>query len=279
MLITLVSVAMSYPRLLFQTTDKPLDVPEKVRYNMETHASGWNRTVVDDAGCIEHISVHHPDALQAFYSTVRGEHKADLCRATLLYTYGGAYLDIKTILLDDLDSIAKRGGNAPLTTVLDPSGVAIHNGFMIATPRHPIMLAVIRYFIRLNGRIASYHDVIRYMYQFMRLDRHNTYYLLTEKCGTTSIETHGRIYASLDRYCLNCMIYAGDSIVIKTRYVDYPWGSSPRSNSDVACILKHRPFLFYLPLITFLVVPCTLLLVRQGRKKRAPVHCPCGGFP
>lgn len=273
----LICALTSYPKNLFQTTDKPLDVPDKVRVNMETKASGWHRKVLDDAACAKHLSIHFPRAVQPFYNIKRGEHKADLCRAALLYVFGGAYIDIKTILLDDLNSIAQRGNNASLITVLDDSKIAIYNGFLIATPAHPMFLDVVDYFISVNGNIARYNDVIQRMYVFMQKDKSSSYYLLTEKCGTAPIYTHGRVFKDLDRYCLNCMIYANAHIVIKTRYATYPWGASPHSRGDMKCVFKHYPILYwnimFFIVLLFCVVAMRAVICRRWAVRDAHAYC------
>ena len=198
---------------------------------MHHKARNYTRSVLNDTDCLEHLSTYYPQAAAVFSNIKAGAHKADLCRSALLYSYGGAYFDIKTILLDSLPQILNATGNASLTTVLSIVPGTIFNGVLLAVPRHPIFRSVIQYFIDHNGHIENYLDITRHMHAYITADlgyaprpgRHGQYYLLQEHCYNKPVTTHGHAFVDADKYCSFCFIQDTTKTVMKTRYADYPW--------------------------------------------------------
>lgn len=71
-----------------------------------------------------------------------GAFKADLWRVYMLYTYGGIYVDSYSQPLTSLTLIFSncfKSKTENFLSVLDSDGIGIHNGFMVSTPKHPLL--------------------------------------------------------------------------------------------------------------------------------------------
>ena len=84
---------------------------------------------------------------KAYRKLIPGAYKADLWRACILYEKGGIYVDSYAVPLVSIDEMIVRSelndeDNIFIASVDGSSG--IHNGFIIATPKHPFLKQYIK---------------------------------------------------------------------------------------------------------------------------------------
>lgn len=118
-----------------------------------------------------------------FYELRRGEHRADLFRYYYIYLYGGFFIDLDLELLEDLNKIIKDESfvsaeikvtdNSILSTT---KRARIFNGYMYASPKHPIVYQALShlYFLDLDDLgpedgswDSRYHVVCEQLYNIV----------------------------------------------------------------------------------------------------------------
>ena len=169
--------------------------------------------------------------LEAFYN-LDGPHKADLFRYCYLYKFGGIYLDIKTVLIKNIDTIFNKK-NIHLYTVISKTNYTIHQGVIASIPKNPIFNSLISYIVKINKPVKTYFaftidfykklkkecGVNRLKNGILKNNIGNNTYLFYEKCTKNKNDCED----GLDRYNRCCYIYDKGIKIIKTRYSDYPW--------------------------------------------------------
>ena len=222
------------PKTIVSTYFNKDKIPKKVYDNIKKYAPNYNFLIFDDNEIINFLQNYYPKkVVETFYSLSQGPHKADLFRYCYLYKFGGVYIDIKTVLIKNIDDIFNKR-NVHLYTVISKSNYSIHQGVIATVPKNPIFLKLINYIININKPVQPYfaftidfYNQLRKMYKIGRLkngylrDAHNknNTYLFYEKCSKNPNDCED----GLDRYNVCCYIYDKDRKVIKTRYSDYPW--------------------------------------------------------
>jgi len=98
----------------------------------------WGRCIVlhvlvpaEGSGAVEHYKAMSVPA-----------HRADFFRYVLMFFEGGCYFDMKSALLTNLSAILEVGTRS-LVTCIGAAGAHIHQGILIAPPRHPLLLAAL----------------------------------------------------------------------------------------------------------------------------------------
>ena len=161
-----------------------------------------------------------------------GAHKADLLRYALLWFYGGTYCDVKSPLLCHLGAFlsARKG-----TLVTCRARNHVHQGFLAAPPRHPVIRQALDHALRVELETTDneymvfcthFHSLLKEWHGRGLRTGWNTgreggsvtaSYLLEEKCapalhprGLEDIDTDGR-------YLLNHAAVP----VLATRYGNY----------------------------------------------------------
>lgn len=85
---------------------------------------------------------------QSYCRIIPGAFKADLWRYCILFIYGGVYVDIDTICLNNIDSFFDK--NIEFMTTIDLNNCPYYgtynlsNGFIASIPRHPILMDCIK---------------------------------------------------------------------------------------------------------------------------------------
>jgi len=99
---------------------------------------------VDD-DCEEFMRKFGNDEYIAWKRIIPTAYKADLWRLCQLYETGGVYVDSYAVAVKSIDEIIGKSGLSKekdiFISVLDceQAGLGIHNGYIICTPRHPIV--------------------------------------------------------------------------------------------------------------------------------------------
>ena len=216
------------PKIVHQTYHSKLKIPKKVDENFAEHAAAYTRYIYDDQDISQFLSHYFtPRVLERFKELKVGPHKADLFRYCVLYIKGGIYMDIKTVLVQPLDTLFPDN---TISTVIANDGSTIFQGIIACPPRQPLFLALIAAILK--GSVEPpYHlftlEFMRYIRRDIQrrpLEGRNqglkhAYMLYRERCTKNAAMCSD----GLDRYGMCCNVTLGGERVIKTRYSDYPW--------------------------------------------------------
>ena len=145
------------PKIIVSTYFNKEKIPTKVYNNIKKYAPNYRFIVFDDNDIIIFLKKNYPKkVLETFHSLNKGPHKADLFRYCYLYKFGGIYIDIKTVLIKNIDDILNKK-NVHLYTVISTTNYTIHQGVIASVPQNPIFLKLINYMININKPIKLYH--------------------------------------------------------------------------------------------------------------------------
>lgn len=169
----------------------------------------------------------------------KGAHKADAFRYAVLYKMGGVWLDIKTVLMQPIETFLDL--TVPFTTVLTPISRLVYQGILACAPKMALMaqcladslalgtelhgrnyLTNLRFLTRVLARQLSARYGATHGSKQLRIGRNLgmrfDFDLLVER---VSIATS---HENRDRYGFDSNIYDADGRhVVKTRYNDFPW--------------------------------------------------------
>lgn len=223
------------PNNLFQTYKTKYEIPQYIFDNKKKYASAYKHIVLDDEEALVFLNKYFSNCvLNRFKSLREGCHKADLLRYCLLYIYGGVYLDIKVILIEDMDKIFKN--KKYFYSTIGHDNIQIFQGILASHPRNKLFLKLINSIIHSDDDILcnDFHIFIRELYKKLTDDcnkplipglnigKLNNYYLFNERCSNT-ISTE---CSKLDRYKLCCSVYDIDKKIFISRDPNYPWGKN-----------------------------------------------------
>lgn len=140
------------PAKIFQTWHSKNLPPymQKCVDQLKAENPEFEHFLFDDDDCRNFIKEHFDsDILDAFDHLKPGTYKADLWRYTVLYIYGGIYLDIKyqpkhgfkfKYFLDKEYLVLER----PSSVFWAPDSYGIYNAMMICKPKNPLLLKAIK---------------------------------------------------------------------------------------------------------------------------------------
>ena len=221
------------PKVVIQTYYDKSKIPNKVYENIKKYASGYKHIIYDDNECIAFFNKHYKKIVVDTFNSLVGAHKADLFRYCYLYIHGGVYLDIKTVLIKDIDTIFTNKNT--LYTVINFRGNSIYQGVIATPPGNNIFLKLIDTMIYIKKPIPKkqYHFSCIDMFNIIRHEVGNylqigdnftnnkfNYHLFKEQCVNKNL----CVDDIPDRYNVCCNIYDEfNNKIIKTRYSDFPW--------------------------------------------------------
>lgn len=230
------SHSFEIPKVIISTYHTKEYIPSKVFDNINKYAVDYEYIIFDDNDIIEFLRKYYkPEVLETFNTLSMGAYKADLFRYCYLYEFGGIYLDIKTELIKDIDTIFNKK-SINLYTVICNSKECIHQGIIATVPKNPIFIDLINHIlisvktpinIKNNYMIFTnyFYNKLKEIYGLEKLIngkmvslKLNTY-LFNEECTINLNDC----YDGLDRYGLCCYVYDNGEQIIKVRYSDYPW--------------------------------------------------------
>ena len=88
------------------TIKNKANIPRYIYEQYQKYAPGFKLDIFDDEDCKEFLRREYDESyVQKFEELETGAHKADLFRYAYLFKRGGLYMDVKTVLMRDLDKI------------------------------------------------------------------------------------------------------------------------------------------------------------------------------
>ncbi len=133
------------PKLCIQTAKEPID-PE-LHEQLAQYLTGWDYTFFTDADILAFFAANPQDAYKdislKFTAFTLGEHKADLFRYYYLFLKGGVFIDGDLMLYENLNSILGENEFVSVRAI-KPEG-SVFNGFLAATPAHPIIVEALNH--------------------------------------------------------------------------------------------------------------------------------------
>ena len=216
------------PKVIIQTYHDKSKIPQKVYENIKKYAPNYKHIVFDDSQCIKFLKIYYGNKyVEKFNSFEKGAHKADLFRYCYLYKFGGIYIDIKTELVKNLDSIIQKNFN--FYSVLSKNKNTVYQGIIITYKNNNLFKDLIEMIFNSSHSYLKkdYLLFTKQMYEKLceqsnqsKLNygkNNNNIYLFYENCKNQIC------YDGKDRYGYCCFIYDNDEKLFKTRYSDFPW--------------------------------------------------------
>ena len=140
------------PRTICMTIKDKQYIPQYIYDQYKKYASGYTIEIFDDNECKEFLRKEYNETYaQRFENINEGAHKADLFRYAYLFKKGGFYMDIKTILLKDLDEILSKiptnfimikTSNGKAYDIINDDG-SIYNGIIYTYPGNVYIKALL----------------------------------------------------------------------------------------------------------------------------------------
>jgi hypothetical protein len=235
---------LSIPKIIFLTTHLPLKhVPNLLQNKVEA----YNVYVYNDISARKFLVQHWSNNIvQTFDRLKKGAHKIDLWRYCILYTYGGVYLDIKTIPLVNLHTLF-HAHNTWYTSV------SFVNGFyqgIIATPKaNQILLQCIQQIVTTsNSDLENNYLLITQQMQQICNNVYSNSRTLLHTAGTYTTSKAGFIRHLVlfkekhlqdlaepsDRYGKRNYVFDKHGTrIFKTRHTAYPWRYLPEQHESI----------------------------------------------
>lgn len=128
----------STSKVLISTIKDKKQIPDYIFENRKRFAKNYNHIVYSDDECIQFLKKYYGTRISKKFQEIKsGAHKADLFRYAYLYKFGGLYMDIKTILIKDLDEIFT---DLKLCYFIVTRGSRLmYNGIIYTPPNNPMM--------------------------------------------------------------------------------------------------------------------------------------------
>ena len=95
------------PKVIFQCYHDKSKIPNKVYKNIQKFAPGYKHVIYDDVECKTFLELNYGKEYKYIFEYLLKRtpaHASDLWRYCMLYKYGGVYLDIKTELIEPIDT-------------------------------------------------------------------------------------------------------------------------------------------------------------------------------
>lgn len=221
------------PNILFQTYYNKTVIPNYILENVQLYAKNYKYYLLDDNDALKFLNTYFDVKIVNKFNNLKlGAHKADLLRYCLLYIYGGIYIDIKTILIKNLDDIFVN--KSYFYTCLSINKKDLYQGIIASPPQNIIFLALINFIVNTRqNKIDNFYSIfVKDMYFKILSDLktkkinlglnngiNNNYYIFEEKCISNSSE----LCLRPDRYNLCCSIYDNDKKIFIGRDPTFPW--------------------------------------------------------
>jgi hypothetical protein len=120
-----------------------------------------------------------PDIVTQFNNIEKQQHKADLFRYYYLYIKGGVYLDSDAIIHDNIMNIIKE---YDFVTVNGFNKGTIFNGFIAATPMHPIIYEALKNMYNANAKLlkVDYFASCKFLYKLLLTNNYDNIMIYNE---------------------------------------------------------------------------------------------------
>lgn len=226
------------PRILHLSWKSHQAVPQKVWQNIvEFVPTDFDVRFYSDDDCATYMSkLDKHGKIGSMYAAIENTaHKADAFRYAIMYQYGGVWLDIKTVLLQPIDSFLDM--TVELTTAITSTSKAVYQGVLACAPNMAIMSQCLTDALELGKP----HHGRNYLSNIQFLTKQ-----LESQLSAKSNQPKQQLQAgrnqglrfdfdlaledvqpgnaqNKDRYNFDSNIYSNNKKVIKTRYDDFPW--------------------------------------------------------
>ena len=138
--------AAPVPRTIYLTYKEADLIPTSVIQNITRWNPDWRIRLFGDLECIAYLEEHWPpEHVKHFRSIPDGPIRADFWRACMMYTHGGCYLDVDTVLETPIDSLLAEGvdvytaGSVVPERIGDGTRHQWNPAIIIARPRTHVM--------------------------------------------------------------------------------------------------------------------------------------------
>jgi mannosyltransferase OCH1-like enzyme len=136
--------APKIPKIIHQVwfqfaPNKPSTPPaeyDEMRQSWRDFHPEWEIKLWDKEAAVAFLQQYYPESLPVFHSYKKEIMRVDAIRYFLLHHFGGFYTDVDTMALRSLDPLVDN--HVVLVKDVTP-WLLINNGFMGATPGHPLM--------------------------------------------------------------------------------------------------------------------------------------------
>lgn len=211
----------AWRKLLFMTYHRKEKIPPAVMDMFARNTAGYERVVHDDAEALAFIEQHFVPAVHARALQLQGAHRADLFRFCWLYVRGGAYLDVKTVLLRPLDEIVPPPTHVMAVKTTVPGAVS-HIGILWGAPGATLFGLMLDRLMRTRHALTRlcYHVNCYTLCAYAAKHCAEPILWLTEECaGEHCAATGGQ-----DRHGLCCVIkHPEKGVVFYSRDPAYPY--------------------------------------------------------
>lgn len=131
------------PRVMFQTWDTQDLSPEALMLTQSwrTLNPHYSWCLFDENDRRDFIAKHFGERISSVYCRIiPGAYKADLFRFSILYHFGGVFIDLDSICVTEIDNFLDE--NTELLSSIDRPHrpYLLFNSFIAVIPRHPVML-------------------------------------------------------------------------------------------------------------------------------------------
>jgi len=156
------------PDRLLLTFHDPAAIPDATWAMFRRFAHGFDITFANDKQCINSLRPFG-DAVVTRFGQLTGAHRADLWRYCMLYRFGGVYLDIKTVLTEQLtDMFPDRQACYTVVSSVDPATVY---QVILSVPRSSsVMRDAIVNLLRGPIPVLDYLQFCRQLFSLIQLD-------------------------------------------------------------------------------------------------------------
>ena len=158
---------MPIPKIIYQTW-KTHHLPppiEGLRQYMKTMNPTYKFHMFDDQDIENFISTYsedlddNDDLLAAYRSLAIGAARADFWRYLVLYKHGGGYLDMDAAIIQPIDDLLAKHGDARGIITREYNQGVFNNWIMFFEPRHPLLQRMIDQMFY-NVRHRTTNDVL-----------------------------------------------------------------------------------------------------------------------
>jgi len=226
------SITVPRPNIIFQTYHNKNKIPQYVYDTMSKYAPNYQHIILDDTEAIIFLNTYFQiEVVDTFRYLKNGAHKADLLRYCLLYIYGGIYLDIKVLLLTDIDNIFMD--KTLFYSCLGSSTTHIHQAILASPPHNILFLSLIKFCVLHKADATNYYYIfIKDLYKKLLNDlndnlnlglnngRLGNYYLFEELCND---KKYNNKCTKKDHYGLCCNIFDNGKQIFIGRDSEYPY--------------------------------------------------------
>lgn len=134
------------PKTIYLTYKEADAIPPAIVKQLTDLNPGWRVELFGDMECLTYLEGHwFPEHLAHFRSIPAGPIRADFWRACIMYTHGGCYLDVDTVLQEPIESFVLpevdvcTSGSATAAWRGRPDYRRLNPAIIIARPRTRIM--------------------------------------------------------------------------------------------------------------------------------------------